>query len=97
MCIAIHGSASPPSGPRTPPSLRTSTAGSGIFFYVTNNDDISYNCTITYTYSWYDFGSRQPRSDQTTVHVPARFNGEVFNVTQNAPDVRLDTSSMSCN
>jgi hypothetical protein len=98
MCVALGGgSGSNTTGPRTRPSLRTSTPGSGIFFYVTNNDDISYNCTISYTYSWDDFGSRTSRSDQTTTYVPAKFNGEAFHITQNAPDVRLDASSMNCN
>lgn len=97
MCKGLYGAGSSSSGPRTPPTLRTSTPGGGIFFYVTNNDDTSYNCTINYAYSWYDFGSRASRSDQTTTYVPAKFNGEVFHVTQNAPDVRLDASNMNCN
>lgn len=79
------------------PTLRTSVPGSAIFFYVSNQEDRSYNCTITYSYSWDDFGTRQTRNDQSNASVPAKFDGQVLKVTQNAPNVALNSASLACN
>ena len=78
------------------PSLRTSVPGSAIFFYISNQEDRTYNCTITYKYSWDDFGTRKSRDDQSAVFVPAKFDGQVLKVTQNSPDVRLDSADLRC-
>lgn len=86
-----------PSVSHAAPSLRTSTVGSAIFFYVTNHEDVSYTCTVTYSYSWDDFGARKSRSDQSTANVPAKYSGQILKVSQNAPNVALDSFSMSCN
>lgn len=88
----------PPSGPAQPtPTLRTSVPGSAIFFYVDNQTERGYNCTITYSYSWDDFGTRKSRADQSSFSVPGRFNGQVLRVNQNAPNVALDSANLSCN
>lgn len=79
------------------PNLRTSVPGSAIFFYASNQEERGYNCTIKYSYSWDDFGTRKSRDDQSSFAVPPKFDGQVLKVTQNSPNVSLDSASMSCN
>ena len=82
---------------RATPTMTTSVPGSAIYFYVNNPEDRGYNCTIVYSYSWDDFGTRKQNADQTRFFAAGHFNGQVLKVTQSSPHVALDSANMSCN
>jgi hypothetical protein len=78
------------------PTLRTEVVYSAIYFYVANPSDQVFTCTITYRYSWKDFGTSQSRDDSSVIAVPVRFDGEVLRVRHNAPEVALEFAQLTC-
>ena len=54
------------------PSMRSETAGSALFIYVSNPEDRAYNCTIAYDWAYDSYGELKTGSESFSVNVGAK-------------------------
>ncbi len=81
------------------PSLRTSQPGSAIIVYLSNPEDRTYNCTITYDYAYDSFGEIKTGHHEFQVTIDAK-RGDTQVHKFSGSYVRLRVTggpSMNCN
>jgi hypothetical protein len=86
-----------PTAASAEPAWRADPYGSGIIIYASNSEDVAYNCSFSYSYSYTDFGTPRTGSNSGTFYVRARVGefiahqreGGFVNFTlTNGPNVR---------
>lgn len=60
------------------PSTNSYWSGSYFFINATNDEDKTYNCSVSYSWSYDDFGTRKTQSFNGTFTVQAKWKGNVL-------------------
>ncbi|WP_343633716.1 hypothetical protein [Roseateles sp.] len=80
------------------PSTRVAVQKSGVLIIASNPDDRSYNCSISFTWSHNDFGTRKSQSVNTVAGVGPKVNDVViYNLSGAWVDVQIEGGvNISC-
>jgi len=80
------------------PATRVEVKPSAIFIYANNQEDRAYTCSISYTWSHDDYGTRKSDTVNATAVVNPKFNGVIHSLTGSYVRVKLEGgASISCN
>lgn len=60
------------------PTLQPRIQGSGFFVSANNNENVGYNCNISYTINYTEYGNSGSRSFQQTSYVAPKKSGDVL-------------------
>ncbi len=79
------------------PATRVQVNPSSIFIYAKNTEDRAYVCSIAYTWSHDDFGTRRSQTVSTTANVPKGFDGVIHSLTGSYVRVQMESGpNISC-
>lgn len=80
------------------PVLQPRIQGSGFFVGVDNRESVGYNCNLSYTLNYVEFGQPGSRSFQTTTYVAPNGRGDVLSAptSWDASTLRYSGFNYSC-
>lgn len=80
------------------PAIRTEVKPSAFFVFANNSEDRSYNCSISYTWSHDDYGTRKSQQINTVASVAPKSNGVIHSLQGSYVRLQIDSGpNIQCN